>query len=224
MLTLNDLKILRGCFLFESVSSDKLFQLDDFLTAEKCDVAQYQKDEFIFDEKSTYRLGILLSGKATAVCSDENKSELKSFSQGEIFGAAGVFCDGAKPTLSKVKADSMCRILFISRDCIEKLIKSYPEIAIKYIEFLSNRIKFLNNRIATFTSSQAVRRLAKYILENAQSLSEGEVNFAGLARSLDISRASFYRAKNELEESGAALLDSKKIVVINEDILKSHLE
>lgn len=223
MLTLNDFKILKGCFLFETFNSNELFKLNDFLKKENCHVTQYEKDEYIFSEASTYELGVLLGGKATAVCSEDNKSELKSFSQGEVFGAAGVFCNGENTSLPKIKADNHCKILFIGRNALEKLIKSEPQIAIKYIEFLSNRVEFLNNRISTFTSSQAVKRLAKYILDNRES-DLTDVNFAALARSLDISRASFYRAKNELEESGAARLDSKKIVVLNADILKSYSE
>lgn len=223
MLTLNDLKILKDCFLFEHFQNNELFKLNDFLKKENCIVAQYEKDEYVFSDDSTYQLGILLVGKATAVCSEDNKSELKTFSQGEMFGAAGVFSKGQKTSLPKIKADNVCRILFIGRFALEKLIKSNPQIAIKYIEFLSNRVEFLNNRIATFTSSQAVKRLAKYILDNAES-NLVDVNFAALARSLDISRASFYRAKNKLEESGAARLDSKKIVALNADILKSYSE
>ncbi len=224
MLNLNDLKILRGCFLFEDIDDNELSKLNDFLAAEKCSVVKYQKDELIFGKDCSYQLGILLSGKATAVCSQGDKSALKCFSKGEIFGAAGVFCKDVKTALSRVKAVSSCCILFIGRDCIEKLIKSNTEIAIKYIEFLSNRVGFLNNRIATFTSNQAVRRLAKYILENADSLQNEDISFAALARSLDISRASFYRAKNELEQSGAALLDSKKITLLDEGILRTYLE
>ncbi len=223
MLTLNDLKILKGCFLFEHLQSNELLKLNDFLNSENCSVVQYQKEVSILNDESNYKLGILLSGKATAVCSEENKSALKSFSQGELFGAAGVFSKDAKTSFPNVKVDSDCRVLLIGRETLEKLIKSNPEIAIKYIEFLSNRVEFLNNRIATFTSSQAVKRLAKYILENVDANLD-DVNFTALARSLDISRASFYRAKNELEESGAARLDSKKITLLNIEKLMSYSE
>ena len=223
MLTLSDFKILRGCFLFEDIGNNELFKLNEFLTAENCSVVKFQKDEYIFDENSSYQLGILLDGKATAVCSEGDKSALKNFSEGEDFGAAGVFCKDCKNSFSKVKAVSSCRVLFIGRDCIVKLLKCNPERAIKYIEFLSNRIEFLNNRIATFTSNQAVRRLAKYILDNADSLADEEISFAALARSLDISRASFYRARGELEEAGAAVLDSKTITILDKDTLRSFL-
>ena len=96
MLTLNDFKILKGCFLFETFNSNELFKLNDFLKKENCHVTQYEKDEYIFSEASTYELGVLLGGKATAVCSVDNKSELKSFSQGEVVGAAGVFWEAIR--------------------------------------------------------------------------------------------------------------------------------
>ena len=195
MLTLSDYEILKSCFLFEDMGDFEVSKLNDFLLAENCNIVEYKKGEFIFDQESSYSLGILLSGKATAVCSQGDKGALKSFSKGEVFGAAGVFCKNAKAVMSKVKATATCRILFLSRNTIEKLLKSNPNRAIKYIEFLSNRVEFLNNRISTFTSNQAVRRLAKYILENAEALQHTDVSFAALARVLDISRASLYRAK-----------------------------
>lgn len=223
MLTLSDFEILKSCFLFEDMGDFEFSKLNDFLKVENCSVAQYKKGEFIFDDDCLYSFGIILSGKATAVCSQGDKSALKVFSKGDVFGAAGVFCKDAKAIMSRVKATTTCRIIFLNRSSIEKLLKSNPNRAIKYIEFLSNRVEFLNKRIATFTSNQAVSRLAKYILENADSLENQDIGFASLARSLDISRASFYRAKNELEQSGAALLDSKKITILNIDVLKSHL-
>ena len=223
MLNLSDLKILKSCFLFENLESNELFKLNDFLKKENCKVVQFQKDDSIFNDESNYQLGILLSGKVTAVCSEENKSALKTFLQGEVFGAAGIFCSNAKMSLPKLKADTNCRILLLGRGCVEELIKASPDIAVKYIEFLSNRVEFLNNRISTFTSSQAVKRLAKFILEKSDTNLD-DLNFAALARSLDISRASLSRAKNELEESGSVLFDSKKITILDMDVLKSYLE
>ncbi len=220
MLNQNDIKILKSCFLFEGIKDN----LNDLLNSIDFSIASFQKGDVVFgDNSNKRRLGILLEGKATAVCCGGEKSSLKNFSLGEIFGAASIFCGNGNELFSKIMANTSCKVLLISREGVEKIIKRNPQVAIKYIEFLSNRVEFLNKRISTFTSNQSVRRLAKYILDNTINGVCKDINFSSLARSLDISRASFYRAKNELENSGAAILDSKKITLIDEKILRSFL-
>lgn len=220
MLSHNELKILKNCFLFENVEID----LEELLNSIDFVVSSFQKGEVLFgDNSKSCHLGILLEGKATAVCCGSDKSSLKTFSSGKIFGAASIFCDNGNELFSKIKANTTCKVLFISREGVETIINRNPYVAIKYIEFLSNRVEFLNKRISTFTSNQSVRRLAKYILDNTKDQEIKEINFSSIARSLDISRASFYRAKKEIEKSGGAILDSKKITLINEKILRSFL-
>lgn len=213
----NDIEILRKSFLFNDVTDDEFLNLEDAYK-----IVTFNKGELVFVEGEKC-LGVILEGNATAVCSDGDKSSLKNFTPGEVFGAATVFCEQKEKNFSKIKSTSYCRVFFIGRVCIEKLIMCKPERAIKYIEFLSNRVEFLNKRISTFTSNQAVNRLAKYILDNAKDGVCNNVSFASVARNLDISRASFYRAKDELENSGAAIFSAKKITVVNENVLITFL-
>lgn len=218
MLTESDIKIIKKCFLFEDVTNEEFLTLNDGFK-----IAEFKKDEAIFPEGEPL-LGLLLSGNAIAECSGSNNGSLKTFTTGEIFGAASVFCEDVASTFSKMKAASFCRVFFINRISIEKLIKSKPDRAIKYIKFLSNRVEFLNKRISTFTSNQAVNRLARYILDTEINGVCENISFVNIARSLDISRASFYRAKDELESLGAATFDAKKIKLLNKNVLMTFLQ
>jgi len=219
----HDIKILKNCFLFENadMSTEPSYKaLSDFLDSDDCLVAEFLKGDVIFGTDSTAdKLGILLSGKATALCSNDGKGSLKVFCEGELFGAASVFCEADSSSFVKIKAATACRVLYITREGVEKLIYSQPVIAVKYIRFLCDRVEFLNRRISTFTSNQAINRLCKYILGNAKNGVCSDVNFAALARTLDISRASLYRARKELEISGAVLIGSKSITVLDENLL-----
>ncbi len=218
MSTCSDIKILQGCFLFGGESDTSL---DHFLHSEYCEVMSFAKGETVFgEEKSHDCLGLLLSGRATALCADGTKSALKTFTVGELFGAASIFCESSSLPFSKIKAATACRVLFITREGVEKLIHSDPSRAVEYIRFLCGRVEFLNRRISTFTSKEATERLAKYILQNAEDDLCKNINFTALAKTLDISRASLYRARADLENSGAIRIDGKNIVVAQRNALK----
>ena len=223
MLNQHDTNILKSCFLFENTdvnSGRGSLALSDFLTLDYCHVKEFSKGDIIFGKDSTAdKLGILLFGKARALCSNDDKSSLKVFCEGELFGAASIFCEGSNSSFAKIKAVTACRVFFITREGVEKLIYSQPAVAVKYIRFLCERVEFLNRRISTFTSNQAINRLCKYILDNAKQGVLADVNFAALARVLDISRASLYRARKELELSGAVLIGSKSITVLDKNLL-----
>lgn len=214
----SDIKILHNCFLFRGESEDSV---SDFLRSEFCETVSFAKGETVFgEEKSKDRLGLLLSGRATALCADGARSALKTFTAGELFGAASVFCESSALPFSKITAAAACRVLFISREGVERLIYSDPARAVEYIRFLCGRVEFLNRRISTFTSKEATERLAKHILENAKDGICKSINFTALAKALDISRASLYRARGDLVNSGAIRIDGKNIIIAQKNALK----
>lgn len=211
MLTPSEYGLLKTCFLFSEMKTD---DMNTFLTSKACKILEFFKGEVIFGKDEVNKgLGILLKGKAMAACSTEKNSSIKIFSSGEVFGAASVFCQKKNHSFATILANTTCKVLFIEKAGVERLLSENPKTALKYIGFLSERVEFLNCRISTFTSSQVAERLCKYIIENENALSN--VNFASLARALDISRASLYRARAELEKTNAVEFGSKSIKIIN---------
>lgn len=216
MLTPSEYKLLENCFLFsEDLKTEEgQKRKNKFLASKDCKILEFSKGEIIFDNnENSNGLGILLRGKAVAACSSNDKGSLKIFGAGEVFGAASVFCENKKQSFARVTANSACRVLFITKEGLKRFLMENPKTAFAYITFLSSRVEFLNRRIKTFTSSQAAERLCKYILENEAALAK--VNFASLARTLDISRASLYRARGELEKTGAVEFGPKNIKILN---------
>ncbi|MDD4773595.1 MAG: helix-turn-helix domain-containing protein, partial [Eubacteriales bacterium] len=85
-----------------------------------------------------------------------------------------------------------------------------------------DRIRFLNDKIASFTSGTAESRLARYI-ENLREEDGCVILPTGLrqlADSLDISRASLYRAFDTLESLGCIKRDGRKIAILSAELLK----
>lgn len=223
LLTPSEYELVRNSFLFSanSKTEEGAKKMNSFLASRDCKILEFSKGEAIFSsEENSKSLGILLRGKAVAASSGE-KSSLKIFGSGEVFGAASVFCENKKASFASVFANSACRVLFITREGLKRLLMENPETAFAYITFLSGRVEFLNRRIKTFTSSQATTRLAKYILENESALDC--VNFAFLARTLNISRASLYRARNELEKTNSVEFGTKSIKIKNKTELMKVL-
>ena len=219
ILTPREYGMLQTCFLFSKMRNA---EMNAFLKSKECKILEFSKGEVIFGKNEVNNgLGLLLKGKAMAACSTEKDSSIKVFGSGEVFGAASVFCEKKNHSFATVKANTACKVLFIEKEGIKKLLHQSPETALNYIGLLSERVEFLNRRISTFTSSQAVERLCKYIIENENDLDN--VNFASLARTLDISRASLYRARGEIEKTNSVEFGSKSIKIINKTELMKIL-
>ena len=218
MLNAEEMKIIKASFLFSQITDA---EFNNFLNGGECHIRDFSKGENIFiggnGEKS---LGVLLLGKATALCSD--KGSLKVFSSGDAFGVADVFNNTSGAPYSIMKATSNCRVFFVTKNGVEKLIRANPETAIKYISFLSDRVAFLNRRISTFTSKEAISRMAKYLLDNCdENFICKNINFSALAKNLDIGRASLYRVKNELIKLKAISAENKDIIITDRNALKN---
>ncbi len=220
MLSHEELSLLRSCFLFADVTEN---ELNAFLSEGLCFTGAFSKGETVFTAGEKERmLGVLLSGKASAFCTDGGKGSIKTFFAGDLFGAAGAFCKSGNEPFSKILAITSCQVFFVTREGIEKLLFSNPGRALAYISFLSDRVAFLNRRISTFTGGDALARVARYLLDTAdENMVCKNINFSSLAKSLDISRASLYRAKNELTEIKAISADKKDVTILNPDALKN---
>ncbi|MBR3967425.1 MAG: Crp/Fnr family transcriptional regulator [Clostridia bacterium] len=178
-------------------------------------------------------LVVILEGTARVFSSDEDRSVmLRDLSKGDIFGVAELFGGSCGDiAISRVEAKNKCRALFIPREKMSYLLENDKKIMYNYLDFLCCRIRFLNKRIACFTAGSAERRLAIYL----DSLSEGMKtenssvkvtpmsSMGALALTLDIGRASLYRAIDTLTEDGFIIKDGKSFILSDrEKMLKFY--
>ena len=88
-----------------------------------------------------------------------------------------------------------------------------------YVRFLSDRIRFLNSKIATFTADSAKSKLMRYLVSQAELQNNPEGNVVlpvscqKLAESLNIGRASLYRAFEQLENDGLIRRSGKAVAL-----------
>ena len=215
----------------ELVSKTELFRglppsvLTRILAVSDCTAAEYEKNEVVYDKTNFYRsLGIVLEGKlrVTKENADKRPIVMSTLQRGAMFGAAALF-NSEPEYATKITAIERSRVLFLPQRLVKRMIEREPDIAENYIRYLSERILFLNRKIYFLTAGTAEQRLAGFLLDNLAvgEFSEMPMTMHRLADALNMSRASLYRAFDELTASGAVSKQGKLVCINNAELLKN---
>lgn len=215
----------------ELVSKTELFRgsppsmLTRILAVSDCTAAEYEKNEVVYDKTNFYRsLGIVLEGRlrVTKENADKRPIVMSTLQRGAMFGAAALF-NNEPEYATKITAIERSRVLFLPQRLIKRMIEREPDIAENYIRYLSERILFLNRKIYFLTAGTAEQRLAGFLLDNLAvgEFSEMPMTMHRLADALNMSRASLYRAFDELTASGAVSKQGKLVCINNAELLKN---
>ena len=215
----------------ELVSKTELFRglppsvLTRILAVSDCTAAEYEKNEVVYDKTNFYRsLGIVLEGRlrVTKENADKRPIVMSTLQRGAIFGAAALF-NSEPEYATKITAIERSRVLFLPQRLVKRMIEREPDIAENYIRYLSERILFLNRKIYFLTAGTAEQRLAGFLLDSLAvgEFSEMPMTMHRLADALNMSRASLYRAFDELTASGAVSKQGKLVCINNAELLKN---
>lgn len=201
--------------------------LTRILSVSDCTAADYEKNDVVYDKTNFSRsLGIVLDGRlrVTKENADKRPIVMSTLQRGALFGAAALF-NSEPEYATKITAIERSRVLFLPQQLIKRMIEREPDIAENYIRYLSERILFLNRKIYFLTAGTAEQRLAGFLLDNLAvgEYSEMPMPMHRLADALNMSRASLYRAFDELTESGAVSKQGKLVCINNAELLKNLL-
>ena len=201
--------------------------LTRILAVSDCTAADYEKNDVVYDKTNFSRsLGIVLEGRlrVTKENADKRPIVMSTLQRGALFGAAALF-NSEPEYATKITAIERSRVLFLTQRLIKRMIEREPDIAENYIRYLSERILFLNRKIYFLTAGTAEQRLAGFLLDNLAvgEYSEMPMPMHRLADALNMSRASLYRAFDELTESGAVSKQGKLVCINNAELLKNLL-
>ena len=223
-LSANDLKTVSCCFLFKGESDAFVLRA---VSDEKCEIAGFKKGEIIFDRHDFRRcIGIILSGRVHVSNAPEDGKRflMNTLENGGIFGAAAVFSD-EPDYVTVLTAASACRVLFLPQQLLTDLMRESTAVMDNYLRFLSGRIHFLNAKIQGLTSSSAVQALARHLAGLADCDSGSiilKTGLSSLADTLNLGRASLYRAFDALEAVGAIKRNGKNIDILDAQTLASY--
>lgn len=210
-----ELELLKKIFLFRGAEPDFVRR-----TAERGQCRMFRKGQIIYDrEHYQSALGILLNG-SVEVTKDEGSGRglmLSVLETGSLFGAAALFRRGERYE-TVLTAREACRILFLPQPLVIRMMDENPGIARNYILYLSERIHFLNRKIDGLIAGDAEHRLARFLADAAGTADGGAVleidrSLTRLAETLDLGRASLYRALSALEEKRLIRRAGKTITI-----------
>lgn len=195
----------------------------------RCQRRCFGKGEIVFDTQLFQRsVGLLLSGEITVSNGQTGarRWRMHLLGPGSLFGAAAVFGEAAQ-YVTRLRATAPCCILFFPQDLLEDAMRREFRVAENYICFLSGRIRFLNRKIQSLLGVSANQTLARYLLASLRETPEGpEVRLEGsvsaLAETLNLGRASLYRALHALEEDGLVSRRGKVLLILDREGL-SHI-
>lgn len=220
-----DLELLKHTFLFSGVSPELVRRAAEDA---RCRIGVFQKGEVIYD-RTHFRnsLGVLLRGSVEVHKGGEpgRGLMLSILEKGSLFGAAALFNETER-YVTVLSAREFTRTAFFPQELISDLMHESFEIVNNYVRFLSGRIRFLNDRIEGLAAGNAAKKLAFFLaegLEQTRGTAEIRLNrsVTALAESLDLGRASLYRAFRELEEAGLIRQEGRNIFITDVEALRN---
>lgn len=213
----SDCSILSEVFLFNGMEISEVAAL-----TRSCPRIQYSAGDLIHSsKKQSHGIGVILSGRARIV-SGGGDTLLRILRTGDVFGAASVFAidDGNR---TAVIASGKCTVLLIPEDKIREILSAYPDAALRYIGFLSDRIDFLNTRISSLAAGDAVAKVAGYILSldhDDQGVAYIKDSLTNIASRLNMGRASLYRTIDRFVADGYISRDKDMLTILDRDSLE----
>ena len=214
------------CALFQGIGEQVVARA---LEDARCRLEALAKGAVVFDVYD-YRncLGVVLAGTIAVTKPSSSRYVMAALGRGSLFGSANLYDDDTG-VVTVLTASSDCRIVFFPRELLETLMREAHDIALNYIRFLTGRVRFLNDKIQGLVSASAEAALKQYLLQNA--VVSGEKCFvrlsgsiSSLAETLNIGRASLYRAFQVLQRTGAIRKNGKEIEIIDPDVLSDYDE
>jgi len=195
------------------------------LSADDCNIQIFGSNEKIYvPGQKGVALGIILRGKAEAFSADPGKEVLiRTLSAGDMFGVSSLFDKNASFS-SKIVSKGGARILFISESSLSQLIENDQTIMYNYIKFMADRIRYLNEKIMYFTAGSTERRLALYLASYGKKSIKMTISMTDLANTLDVGRASLYRAFDKLSDDGYIIRSEKIVLLLNRDQMVEHYQ
>lgn len=211
----NIVNLLKSTPLFSDVDEKKLAD-----TALSSAVCEYSKgDEITSDGFALY---VVLHGSANVYRTEGGQRVLlNTIKENGVFGAAQLFCEDK--AFSSVKASTACTCLKIPKAEVSRLLASDSAFSLNYVSFLSDRIRFLNKKIASFTAGSGEQTLASYLLSlpaDDDTVKLGS-NMSSLAKTLNLSRPTLYRALISLQNRGIIEKNGKDVKILSKQKLKS---
>lgn len=203
------IRALGACVLFKGLSEESIRR-----AAEAVEERRYPAHGELFSADTERCVGIIVKGSAKVTKPKKGGTVTMSvLGAGDVFGAATIL-DGEMP-VTRAEAVKELTALVFTEERFEELLKTDSELSINFCRYLISRIRFLTARVECLAGCTAQDKIMSYLELNAK---EGEVHIPfgmdAFAKAVSLSRASLYRALDELEKSGKISRNGHEIRIL----------
>ena len=203
------IKALNSCVLFKGLPEESVKR-----AAEAAEERRYPAHAELFSEAGERCIGVIVKGSARVTKPKKGGSITMSIlGAGDVFGAAMIL-DGDTPVTRAAAVKELTALVF-TEECFTGLLKADPELSLSFCRYLIGRIRFLTARVECLAGCTAQDKIMTYLELNAK---DGEVHIPfgmdAFAKAVSLSRASLYRALDELEQSGKIARNGRDIRIL----------
>ena len=209
-----NLTYLKSAALFEGLAEDEIREL---LGRSNYTIETYRSGDLLMRKDSEeHVLGIVIKGTAAVKRIQGNgQMHMSHLSQGDMFGAASLFCEKSEYVVD-IRCTTDVRAILIGETQLTAWMQDDSRILYNYLRYLTGRIRFLSQRLDALTETSVPLRILTYLEGTAKDGSCCVKSCQELAETLCLSRATLYRALDTLCEEGKILRKGKQIILLEE--------
>lgn len=217
--------------IFSFLSDDELKKIVD-LTGHKF----YKKGDMICSEgEKSDTLFIINEGgvKISKLTKDGKEQIVHIFTSGDFFGELSLFSSNETYNFD-VYAISDLKICTLTKENMNEILMSNPEISLKLLQVITKRLTQTENLAQNLATNDAEIRIAYMLLEFAEkygfATDQGlqiklPINREEMANYVGVTRETISRKLNIFEEMGIIRLEGNKLIIIKQlDVLKAYVE
>lgn len=216
--------------IFSSLDEKQLVKITD-LIAHK----EYKKGELLVMEGEAMDSLVIINGgqvKAFRTTQDGREQILHIFSEGDFFGERNLLKDYA--SAYSIEALEEVHVCLIHKREFQKLIREYPDIALKIMEELCERLDRLENTVEAMGTRPVEARVSSVLLEFADkygkphpkgTMVELPLSREGIAHYIGLTRETVSRKMSLLQDEGIIeMVGNKKILLLDREALERAKE
>lgn len=223
-----NIQVLKNVSLFSSLGNREIKTIASFVTEKS-----YKKNQVIFHQGDHGNvLFILKSGLAKISLMDKSGKEaiLKMIYENEFFGEMSLL-DGFFRSAT-VTATEDSKALLIYREDFLHFIKKHHTIVLEMLVALSRRLRKTDGKIASLTFFDSYGKVARVLLDFMEihgNGNRGKISFSlpcsrqEMADMVGISRETVTRILNEFQVRGCLKMDGRKIIILDEAVLRREV-
>jgi CRP-like cAMP-binding protein len=226
MATLTNQELLKRVPLFRMLTPEQIEALEGELTKQR-----FKRNEPVVEVgKQGAALYMLLSGKARVVlCGDKGREVLlASLDVGDYIGEISLI--DKMPHSASVIADSQLDVLVLSAHGFSRCVAASPLFAFSIMRGMAHDLRRANGQIASYALTSVYGRVAKALLETAETDPSGhlvvrsKLSHAGIARMVGASREMVSRAMKDFERRAFLERGEDGLIRINDRRSKTREE